>query len=359
MTNIRHNRTTDIDLDLADHYSPASGVFPGCAGVQLTVDSNAVGKQHGHLQLSAVAHARSPYQIRIPVCIIKGHKPGPVITLLAGLHGDEYEGTLTLQRLARQLTDEAIHGTLYILPCLNTHGMKDGKREILADGLNLDYAFPGNQDGSCSERLAFAITRHFIKPSDLVIDLRSGGQHLQFIPSAAVRFSADAEQTTRCESAMIAFGAPNSLRLPASAPDSCLQGAVNALGKDYLQAELGGGGVYGPKSLDIACTGCLNVLRHKAMLKDDLQLASTRLLEVRDESYYVHASTSGLYEPLVYLGENVWKEQAMANIVSLTDTRLDSIAVHTPRNATMIASHPGGFVNEGDLLAILAEEVQS
>jgi len=358
MKNIRSAIATGIDLDLADVSGAAHGAFPGCARAQLTVDPDAVGKQHGHLKITAFTHNRLPQQLRIPVCIIKGHNPGPVITLIAGLHGDEYEGTLTAQKLARELSENDVHGTLLLLPNLNVQGMKDGARENPADGMNLDYAFPGNVNGSFSEKLAFEITQHFIKPCDLVIDLRSGGRHLQFIPSAAVRFNSDSRQEASCESAMIAFGAPNSLRLPASAPNSCLQGTASALEKDYLQTELGGGAGYSLQVLAIAYTGCLNVLRHKGVLKDDLQLAATRLLEVRDDSYYVHAPSSGLFEPLVYPGENVWKEQAMANIVSLNDTGESFVPVHPVHDATMIASHPGGYVHEGDLIAILAEEVQ-
>ncbi|MFK7861696.1 MAG: succinylglutamate desuccinylase/aspartoacylase family protein [Granulosicoccus sp.] len=358
MNNIRSTVTADIDLDLADSHEPDSGTLLGGTGAQLTVDIHVAGKQHGHLKVSAMTHTRSPYQLRLPVCIIKGQESGPVITLIAGLHGDEYEGTLTLQKMARELTEKDVHGCLILLPSINTHGMKHGMRQNPADGLNLDYAFPGNINGSVSEQLAHEITRHFIEPSDLVVDLRSGGRGLQFIPSAAVRFSSDPERQSSSENAMIAFGAPNSLRLPASASNSCLQGTVSALNKDYVQTELGGGVTYGVQALAIAHAGCLNILRHKGMLSDELQLASTRLLEVRDDSYYVYAPSTGLYEPLVYLGENVWEEEAMANIVSLSDTRNNKVAVQPLRSATMIASHPGGFVNEGDLIAILAEQVQ-
>ncbi|MFK7993153.1 MAG: succinylglutamate desuccinylase/aspartoacylase family protein [Granulosicoccus sp.] len=358
MKNNSNTHAASIDLDLAGNNEPARGSLLGSTGVQLDVDLDTVGKQHGHLKISALSATRSPYQLRIPVCIIKGKQPGPVITLLAGVHGDENEGTLTIHKLARTLSEDDIHGCLILLPSINVQGLTKGLRQNPADEMNLDYAFPGKHSGSSSEKLAYEITRHFIKPSDLVIDLRSGGRKLQFIPSAAVRFTDDSALKTSCEDTMIAFGAPNSLRLPPSASNSCLQGTVSALNKDYVQTELGGGMAYGIQVLSIAYSGCLNVLRHRGMLKDDLELASTRLLEVRDDSYYVYAPASGLLEPLVYLGENVWQEEAMAHIISPTCTDSDNVAIHASRNATMIASHPGGFVSEGELIAILAEEVQ-
>lgn len=358
MKNFQNTRAAEVDLDLAGSSETGAGTLLGGTGVQLSVNLNAVGKQHGHLKISVTSHARSPYQLHIPVCIIRGSKPGPVITVLAGLHGDEYEGTLTLQRLARELTHNDIRGCLILLPSINTQAMPEGLRQNPVDGQNLDYAFPGSVNGSVSEKLAYEITRHFIIPSELVVDLRSGGRHLQFIPSAAIRFNTDKKLRASSESAMIAFGAPNSLRLPASETENCLQGTVAGLNKDYVQTELGGGVGYGIQSLAIAHTGCLNILRHRGMLNNELTLASTRLLEVRDDSYYVHAPASGLFEPLTYLGENVWQNEAMANIVAINDTQGGPIAVPAPRSATMIATHPGGFVNQGDLIAILAEEVQ-
>lgn len=358
MKNIRNTRAGEIDLDLAGSNETASDSLLGSPGVQLNVNLGTVGKQHGHLKIPVMGHNRPPYQLRVPVCIIKGVNPGPVITLMAGLHGDEYEGTLTLQKMARALSENDVHGCLILLPSINTQAMPEGLRHNPTDGLNQDYAFPGKIDGSLSEKLAYEITRHFIEPCELVVDLRSGGRHLQFIPSAAIRFNTDKKRQTNSENAMIAFGAPNSLRIPPSATESCLQGTVAALNKDYVQTELGGGIAYGVQTLAIAYAGCLNILRHRGMLTDELQLASTRLLEVRDDSYYVHAPASGLFEPLTYLGENVWQDQAIANIVALDNTNRDNVAVHTLRNATLIATHPGGYVNEGDLIAILAEEVQ-
>jgi len=35
----------------------------------------------------------------IPVSIINGKKPGPVLTLIAGMHGTEYVPIITLQRI--------------------------------------------------------------------------------------------------------------------------------------------------------------------------------------------------------------------------------------------------------------------
>ena len=368
-TPTRMTQDTGIDLDLSATSSDAdtrksvsdapgsSAPLSALTNARISFDRERSGKQHGHLTLAISTPEHCAYQLQIPVCQIKGTKPGPAITLLAGIHGDEPEGTLAVHRLARELSEADISGCLTLLPAINATGVERGQRSHQPDGQSLDYAFPGNVAGTPSEQLADAINVHFIKQSDLVLDLRSGGQRLQFVVSAAVRFTTDKSARERVEAAMIAFGAPNSLRLPASAPDSCLQGTLSAMGKDYLQVELGGGGTYSRHILDKAHSGCLNVLRHRGMLSDELELAATRLLEVRDESYYLYADASGLFEPLVFAGGPVWHDEPMANIINVYDTQAAVRPVMPPRSAILVASHPGGFVRQGELLAVLAEEV--
>lgn len=357
--------TADIDLDSPEN-SPGNAVdatinnIPGDSDhVQFNIDTEQGGKHHGHLSIPLPAQNDGPAQYTIPVCVINGHQPGPTVTFMAGVHGDEHEGSLTLHRLARELDAESLQGTVYLLPAVNIEGLQSAQRFNPLDEQNVDYAFPGTETGSASERLAFEITNRFIKPAELIVDLRTSGNQLQFIPSVAVRFNTDKALAKSSEECMIAFGAPNSLRLPNSTTENSIQATVNAMQKQYVQTELGGGTINSVRSLSIAYSGCLNVLRHKGMLKQELELASTRLLEVRDTSYYVYATVDALYEPRVHPGENVWHQQPMGLLTPVDNTDEKCTPVHSSRDACLLATHPGGYVNKGQLLAILAEEVQA
>lgn len=354
-----HNiQAAALDLDLSDTQTCSELNLLGVADTHLTINPEFPGKQHGHLVLPVSHRDSAQRQLRLPVCMIRGTNSGPTVTMIAGIHGDEYEGTLTLQRMARDLSADAIEGCLIVIPSLNLPGLALGRRSSPLDGLDLDRCFPGNPFGSISERLAYEVFERLIKPANLVVDLRSGGNELLFAPTAAVRFSADKKHQALSEAAMVAFGAPNSVRLPASSPNSCLQAAIQAAGKHYIQTELGGGASVSAETLAIATTGCHNVLRHWGLLRDDMELRSSRMLEVRDASFYVYASTSGLLEPHAKLGQNVWQGDVLAKVINPDNTGSipDSIAV--PRNCVLLATRKSGTVNSGDLLAILADEVQ-
>src|SRR3546814_3205808 len=69
--------------------------------IRATVDLDADGKRFGAL---VVPHSRNDSawgSIRIPVAVIR-NGDGPAALLVAGNHGDEYEGQIALRDLARR-----------------------------------------------------------------------------------------------------------------------------------------------------------------------------------------------------------------------------------------------------------------
>ena len=64
------------------------------------------------------------------------------------------------------------------------------------------------------------------------------------------------------------------------------------------------------------------------------------------------------YEPMTHPGELVWQAEPMAHIINPGSTSSTHYKVHPPHNAVLVAHHAGGRVQEGELLAILADEVQ-
>jgi N-alpha-acetyl-L-2,4-diaminobutyrate deacetylase len=351
-----------LDLDLSDTHESHAPALLGILDTHMTLDPALPGKQHGHLILPYTDNA-GPAQLRVPICSIRGNQAGPTIVLIAGIHGDEYEGPLTLQRMAGELSPESVHGCLLIVPAANGPGLQTGQRCLPAGSVDLDQCFPGKPAGSLGERLAYELFERLIRQADLVVDLRSGGRLLDFIPLAAVRFmgvslSRRPDQLTVSEAAMIAFGAPNSVRFPASSPGSCFQAAVAAAGKAYVQSELGGGAGCCAETLEVAEIGCFNILCSMGVLKQEVQLRATRMLEVRDSSFYVHAPGHGMLAPQARLGKDVWRGDVLASLVDLENTGTQPDKIVVPRNGILLAMHHGGMVRPGELLAILADEVQ-
>ncbi|MBO4873540.1 MAG: succinylglutamate desuccinylase/aspartoacylase family protein [Lachnospiraceae bacterium] len=99
---------------------------------------------------------------------IKAEVPGPVLYIVAGVHGDEiaawYAG-----RLLRSATLKA--GELYIVAPANANGAKNRTRYVTGTQ-DMNRSFPGSPDGNEAERIANAIYRDIerVQPF-LVFDL--------------------------------------------------------------------------------------------------------------------------------------------------------------------------------------------
>lgn len=112
---------------------------------------------------------------RIPISIVHGAKPGPVLALIAGVHGQEYTPVLALQRLRNTIDPATLTGTVIMVHVANMPSYTG--RTIYyspVDRKNLNRVFPGRADGTISERIAERITRDVIARATHLVDIHSG-----------------------------------------------------------------------------------------------------------------------------------------------------------------------------------------
>lgn len=115
----------------------------------------------------------------LPVRVFKGATPGKRIVITAGVHGDEQNGILTAQQLARELEGKAISGCVTIVPAVNLSGIARHSRDFHSaapdsSSANLNRIFPGNPHGDDASRYAHSLWQNLLKPNaDLAIDLHS------------------------------------------------------------------------------------------------------------------------------------------------------------------------------------------
>ncbi len=155
-------------------------------GIFHTLDLERDGKTLSHLGLPFSVD-RSPYfQVKVPVCVIR-NGAGPSALLLGGVHGDEYEGELSLARLIRKMDPFRMRGRVTILPLTNAPAVLAARRCSPLDGGNLNRAFPGDPDGTPTRRLAHFLASELFPRHDIVFDIHSGGTSMTHLPLGADR----------------------------------------------------------------------------------------------------------------------------------------------------------------------------
>ncbi len=157
------------------------------------LDSIALGQKE---QLYLTFSAEEVQDAKIPLHIIRGAASGPVLLILAAIHGDEYEGVQTIIELIHLLSPDDISGTLLLVPVANPFAYNVADRCTPEDGCNLAREFPGHPEGTVTQRLAWLLGKSLIEKADFLLDLHSGGTYYD-VPELVGYYDNDKEETVR------------------------------------------------------------------------------------------------------------------------------------------------------------------
>ena len=324
--------------------------------ISSTIDFQKDGVQHGFLKLPH-SHDDSAWgSIVIPITVAKNGE-GPTILFTGANHGDEYEGPIALFDLANNINSEDIEGRVIIIPGMNYPAFQAGKRTSPIDGGNMNRVFPGNPEGTFTEKIADYFNRTLLPLADFVVDFHSGGKTLDFLPFCCAHVLNDKEQQSRCIEAMKAFNAPHSVMLLEIDAVNMYDTATENMGKVFISTELGGGGSTTAYTVEIAKKGIRNLLRHTGICKGDLEVSKTINLDMPDQRCYIFSETSGLVEHCVDLGDTVKEGQLVAKVHNIERTGVDPVEYFAGISGIYTGRHFPGLVVNGDFLGVVAVPV--
>ena len=316
------------------------------------------GKHTGFIRLPHSVHRSAYGFIPIPVAVI-ARGAGLTVLLMAGNHGDEYEGQIALGNLIRSLSPDEICGRVILLPSANFPAAMAGMRTSPIDQGNLNRSFPGDPDGSVTEQIAWFIEESILPGVQVLIDLHSGGSSLSYIPAALARRSSDLAALAETIALLRAFGAPIAYlsNVPQGAQRTSSAAAARK-GVRHLGTELAGGGQVGAAALRTCEAGLRRVLHHLGVLQapHPEPAPPTRLLEVVGADYYVYSPEDGLFEPLVELGESVHAGQGAARIHSPATPWREPAVACFERAGLVICKRVPGLSQRGDCLFHLGSD---
>jgi predicted deacylase len=209
---------------------------------------------------------------RIPVIVVNGAKPGPVLALVAGSHGTEYASILALQKLAQAADPAEISGTLIILPLVNVASFAQKVPHLNpVDGKNMNRFYPGKPDGTQTERASWAIGKQVVEKCDYLIDLHGGDLDENLRRYSYWAATGKEAQDAASRAMVLAFGLDHIILQDFKTPVAP-GGAVTltrfaaGLGKPCVTAEAGHAGTSDADDVDALIQGCWNVARHLKMV---------------------------------------------------------------------------------------------
>lgn len=133
----------------------------------------------------------------------------PRAALVAGLQGDELNGTFVLARLAAYLRAlEAgerrgrLKSPVVLVPCVNVAGLHAGRHGWPLDNTDVNRTFPGNATGETTQRIAQAVLE-LTREAYYRVDIHGSDRHLEELPQVWLFDPHDDERSTACQ-----FGLP-------------------------------------------------------------------------------------------------------------------------------------------------------
>lgn len=282
-------------------------------GVYTDIPFDQDGHHNGYISIPFSVDRSPYYQIRIPICRIKNGE-GTRLLLIAGNHGDEYEGELCLSKLTRLLRAEDIQGEITIIPFLNLPAVMGASRCSPLDHENLNRCFPGDPSGTPSRRLAYYLEHHLFSQHDIVFDIHSGGTTMAHLPLVLAEEQDDTQRMQTIESLLACMEIPYGLiaRNGADAPTS-MAGVARA-GVLGLSGEFGGGGMVTPQTIATLEHALNQLLIKLDLLKGPAFPPSVHkppvtgpmaLLSLTSHDQAIFATRRGWFEPAVDIGDTV------------------------------------------------------
>jgi len=207
----------------------------------------------------------------IPVAVIRGAKPGPVLALVSGSHGTEYASIITLEKLIQTLDPAQISGTVVILPLVNIPSFEQKVPHVNpVDGKSMNRFYPGNPQGSQTERVSWEITKQVVERCDYLIDYHGGDLDENLRPYAYWPKSGDAQHDSATRDMVLCFGLDHIIVWTDRPKDPnasrYLDNTANTRGKPAIAVEAGYSGTVKPEDVQLLVNGTLSVMRSLKML---------------------------------------------------------------------------------------------
>jgi len=303
--------------------------------------------------------------LEVPYTVLHGAQPGKTLYVQVAQHGSEIMGLEGLRRLMTELDPAEMTGTLiYCLP--NPLAFREKTRATMFDpqpgGMN--RVWPGNPDGTLTERIAHRIWTELIPHADEVVDLHTGSPNCPawvYYEADGVSEKAPRETATRSEEMARLFGAP--ILYVETEPyggRKTLRACCVDKGVPAIVPELGGHSIFDEETVRIAHRGLRNIMADTGIIRGEVKLP-TRQVKLKwmadPKTFVAHTQKAGVFIPTVNLGDAVKKGQEVGYVYS---PRTFQVLEHltAPQDGYVFTIRQNPIVQPGDGLVSVPQVLE-
>jgi hypothetical protein len=213
----------------------------------------------------------------IPVAVIHGAQPGPVLAVVAGSHGTEYASIVAVEMMmetqgASAIDPSALSGTLILVPLVNVASFERLTPHVNpTDNKSMNRFYPGSQTGTQTDRASYAVTKEVVEKCDHLIDLHGGDLDENLRPYSYWTVTGQAKQDEFSRGMALAFGLDHII-ISADRPKDpnasrYLENTASTRGKPSITAEAGRSGPVNPADATALVNGVRGVMSYLKMTR--------------------------------------------------------------------------------------------
>lgn len=257
-----------------------------------------------------------------PITVIHGAKPGPVLCLIAGIHGDELNGIEVARRIGDEVDATRLNGTLVVAPIVNVFGFTRNNR-YLPDRRDLNRHFPGSRSGSIASRLAHGFFNDVVRRCDALVDFHTGSFQRSNLPQIRADLTnPDVLEFTR------GFG--NTLVLHSPGSRGMLRLAAVGTGIPAVTFEVGAPHFLEEQHIAPAADAIRSLMHRMGLLASEAHAGEAPVTPIYQDSSWVRTNAGGFLFSEVQLGQQVKPGERLGHVVDPITSRRSEILAPFP-----------------------------
>jgi N-alpha-acetyl-L-2,4-diaminobutyrate deacetylase len=278
----------------------------------------------------------------IPFTVVTGAEQTPVALIIAGVHGDEYEGPAAIHALMEKLDPIKVRGSIIFVPVANPVAFAATTRRHPADSGDLNRSFPGSPHGGPTDQLAHLLIEELALAADCIFSLHGWSKEASVVPYAEYG-EGDSPATSASRNAACSLGFP--YLHPYDWPAGVLGNTALAHGIPIVEAEVGGTGTITSEGQTLYRSAILRFLAHFQVLQFPTEPQPEPIIVDHSDLLASHA---GLFRSSVELADTVVAGQDIGTVHALDGSLLETL--RSPRSGIVAIQRRLASVQQGDRL---------
>lgn len=212
---------------------------------------------------------------RLPIAIANGREDGPILYIQAASDGNELNGIAVIHHILNTISPDSLRGGIIAVPVVNTFAFHFRQAYSIADGKKMNRCFPGKENGTSSERVAYKLFHEAVIQSQYCIDLHQGGVG-PMVDSLNVRVNRRHRLHKKCMELARVFGI--GYILDQKGPKGQLAQAAPDKDIPTIDPELGGCHGWDETSVQKGIKGVRNVLKYYDFLDGEPEIPEQQVV---------------------------------------------------------------------------------